>query len=132
MTAKEIANDVQKSYDNVSNLYCKLLERRIEEYAQHVSKEPKDNIIERKEKFTSFVLRINREGNNIIHTLEVVNNNGTSFIEYWTEKGEKDRKMRFEKQASFDIKRRLLTWKNNNYNNAKPTYTDKIDEYLSR
>jgi len=36
-----------------------------------------------------------------------------NFYEYWTEHGEKDRKMRFEKQKSFGIKRRLVTWKKN-------------------
>lgn len=36
-----------------------------------------------------------------------------NFYEYWTEHGENDRKMRFEKQKSFGIKRRLTTWKKN-------------------
>lgn len=33
------------------------------------------------------------------------------FYEYWSEHGEKDKKFRKEKQTSFDIKRRLKTWK---------------------
>lgn len=33
------------------------------------------------------------------------------FFEYWSEHGENDRKMRFEKQKSFGISRRLSTWK---------------------
>lgn len=43
------------------------------------------------------------------------------FYEYWTEHGEKDKKMRFEKQTSFDIKRRLDTWKKNDkkFNNTQ-------------
>jgi len=32
------------------------------------------------------------------------------FYFYWTEHGEKDKKMRFEKEKSFDIKLRLRTW----------------------
>jgi len=32
------------------------------------------------------------------------------FAEYWTEAGPRDKKMRFEKQTSFDINRRLKTW----------------------
>ncbi len=32
------------------------------------------------------------------------------FFEYWSEHGENDKKMRFEKQTSFGIKRRLTTW----------------------
>ena len=35
------------------------------------------------------------------------------FIDYWTEHGPKDKKMRFEKEKSFGIKRRLATWKAN-------------------
>ena len=107
------------------------VEKVCNQYAQYVSKEPKNNIEERKDKFTTLVLNCNKD-NNILTTLDVLNTNGKSFIEYWTERGENDRKMRFEKQASFDIKRRLLTWRNNNYNNAKPTYTDKVGEYLNR
>jgi len=35
------------------------------------------------------------------------------FASYWTEHGVKDKKMRFEKQTSFDANRRLTTWKRN-------------------
>tara|TARA_R110000803_G_scaffold149081_6_gene214522 strand:- start:1220 stop:1933 length:714 start_codon:yes stop_codon:yes gene_type:complete len=35
------------------------------------------------------------------------------FFEYWSEHGENDRKMRFEKQKSFGLSRRLSTWKSN-------------------
>jgi hypothetical protein len=36
-----------------------------------------------------------------------------NFIGYWTEHGPNDRKMRFEKEKSFGISRRLGTWKKN-------------------
>lgn len=36
-----------------------------------------------------------------------------AFYEYWTESGERARKLRFEKEKAFDIKRRLSTWKKN-------------------
>jgi len=35
------------------------------------------------------------------------------FFEYWTEHGENDKKMRFEKEKTFGISRRLATWKKN-------------------
>ena len=35
------------------------------------------------------------------------------FYEYWTEHGPRDRKMRFEKEKSFDVSRRLKTWSAN-------------------
>jgi len=37
----------------------------------------------------------------------------SQFYEYWTEHGKNDRKMRFEKEKSFDISRRLRTWQRN-------------------
>ena len=41
------------------------------------------------------------------------------FFSYWTEHGEKDRKMRFEKEKSFGISRRLSTWLKNQNNFKK-------------
>lgn len=35
------------------------------------------------------------------------------FISYWTEKGIRAKKMRFEKEPVFDLKRRFTTWKRN-------------------
>ena len=35
------------------------------------------------------------------------------FYYYWTEMNEGGRKMRFEKEKVFDVKRRLMTWKRN-------------------
>jgi hypothetical protein len=35
------------------------------------------------------------------------------FFDYWTEHGEKDKKMRFEKETSFNIERRLNRWQAN-------------------
>lgn len=36
------------------------------------------------------------------------------FFDYWTEHGEKDKKLRFEKEKTFGIKQRLSTWYNRN------------------
>lgn len=38
------------------------------------------------------------------------------FYLYWTEKGPKQRKYRFEKEKSFDLSRRLKRWEGNNFN----------------
>ena len=35
------------------------------------------------------------------------------FIDYWTESNEGGRKMKFEMQKTFDIRRRLVKWKDN-------------------
>lgn len=39
------------------------------------------------------------------------------FYDYWTEHGENDKKMRFEKEKIFGINRRLATWNKNNFKN---------------
>lgn len=39
------------------------------------------------------------------------------FFSYWTEHSPNDRKMRFEKQTSFSVGRRLRTWKENSKKN---------------
>ena len=41
------------------------------------------------------------------------------FISYWTELNHSRTKMKFQLQKTFEIKRRLTTWKNNNFNNGK-------------
>ena len=38
---------------------------------------------------------------------------------YWTQSGEKDKKLHFEKQKTFDHKKRMITWKLNNYGTDK-------------
>lgn len=105
----------------------------MEEYAQYVSNPPQKNTIEeRREKFIDLAFDINAD-TMILSSVEIWNTNGKSFVEYWTEHGENDRKMRFEKQASFDIKRRLLTWKNNNYNKGnKNSYYDKYPDLFNK
>jgi hypothetical protein len=50
------------------------------------------------------------------------------FLEYWTEHGQSDKKMRFEKQTSFNIKRRLTTWKNNIKTTHKKENHGKLNE----
>tara|TARA_R100001510_G_C7607646_1_gene172188 strand:+ start:35 stop:628 length:594 start_codon:yes stop_codon:yes gene_type:complete len=50
------------------------------------------------------------------------------FINYWTE-GKK--KMRYQKQTTFEIKLRLLRWKKNQKNWDKPKNISKIDNQLN-
>lgn len=58
------------------------------------------------------------------------------FFEYWSEHGENDKKMRFEKEKSFSLERRLKTWKKNeskfntNPNESKQQqFIQKIKDY---
>lgn len=43
------------------------------------------------------------------------------FFDYWTEHNENGKKMRFEKEKTFEISRRLARWKKNNSNSNKPS-----------
>lgn len=57
------------------------------------------------------------------------------FYSYWTEHGIKDKKMRFEKQKSFGISRRLSTWKRNQKkfgenSNGNLTAVEKLNKKL--
>ena len=38
-----------------------------------------------------------------------------NFFDYWTERGDSDKKMRYEKEKTFGISRRMTTWKKNNF-----------------
>lgn len=52
------------------------------------------------------------------------------FFDYWTESNENGKKMRFEMQKVFDLKRRLKTWSNNEKRrfNGKSGITKVIDQ----
>ena len=63
---------------------------------------------QRKEKFVSNCRYISWEIENISY------NQVTNFIDYWTEKNKSGRLMRFEMQKTFEIKRRLVKWRDNN------------------
>jgi len=70
----------------------------------------KDTVNNKKKK----VQRKNEFYNSLLQLSESYNETTvTEFFEYWTESGENDLKMRYEKQTSFDIARRLKTWVKN-------------------
>ena len=64
-----------------------------------------DNINKRKEKFKNDLFPFLD-----VYGKEILN----EFYQYWTEHGENDKKMRFEKQTTFGISQRLARWKKNN------------------
>jgi hypothetical protein len=51
------------------------------------------------------------------------------FYLYWTEHGLKDKKLRFEKERTFGLERRLLTWSKNNFGNQQKD--ESTDNYMS-
>ena len=56
--------------------------------------------------------------------LEINFNDLDAFIDYWTEKSPLGKKMRWQKQKTFDVKRRMQRWQRNNYNKPKVSQTD--------
>ena len=64
-----------------------------------------DNIEERKSKFyASLSLFVDEYPKKMLR----------EFYDYWTEHGDKDKKLRFEKEKTFGIQQRLRTWYNRN------------------
>lgn len=78
----------------------------------------KDNITERKLKFTTSLKPFLET-----YGKEMLNN----FYNYWTETNKSGKKMKFEQQKFFEIKKRLVTWNNNNYN-SNPKYSKNDQE----
>jgi hypothetical protein len=75
-----------------------------------------NNIEERKQKFAdSLKPYLSIYGKDMLN----------DFYGYWTEHGEKDKKFRAEKQTSFNIERRLETWKKNDVK-FKPQKSDRL------
>ena len=69
-------------------------------------KEKVKSIKDRKQEFASLLSPfVEKYGRDFIN----------DFYGYWTEHGANDRKMRFEKQTSFSVKRRLKTWESNGH-----------------
>ena len=81
-----------------------------------IKEEDKDkeyNIAERKQKFASNLTSyVDTYGKVMIR----------EFYDYWTEHGEKDKKMRFEKQTSFNLEARLIRWNKNVQDRNKPKF----------
>ena len=86
--------------------------RKVKKSKEKKSKEKKiKNIKERKKIFAEKLAEFKE-----LYSSELLRN----FYEYWTEHGENDKKMRFEKEKSYSIERRLRTW-SNRQKSWKPT-----------
>jgi hypothetical protein len=72
-----------------------------------------DSIKDRKQKFaSSLVPFVELYGKELVR----------QFYEYWTEHGPKDKKMRFEKQTSFNLELRIKRWNQKQVDAKKPIY----------
>jgi len=54
------------------------------------------------------------------------------FYFYWTEHGENDKKLRFEKEKTFGISQRLRTWLSRNPKQYQKEETDHLVEYVNK
>lgn len=54
------------------------------------------------------------------------------FFNYWSEHGENDKKLRFEKEKTFGIKQRLSTWHSRNPKQYQITEIDPLVEYVNK
>lgn len=54
------------------------------------------------------------------------------FYFYWTEHGENDKKLRFEKEKTFGVQQRLRTWYNRNPKQYQEQVTDHLVEYVNK
>jgi hypothetical protein len=80
---------------------------------KEVDKDKEYNIAERKQKFASNLTSfVDTYGKSMIR----------DFYDYWTEHGEKDKKMRYEKQTSFNLDARLNRWNKNVQERNKPKF----------
>lgn len=102
---------VTESFESLSNHLGMV--RKIEvEYEYELEEEYKDeskvnNIIERENKFRLQTKKFENEfSENMIN----------EFCDYWTERKPNGKKMLFEMQKTFDIKKRLQRWDRNNFN----------------
>lgn len=91
--------------------------------------------VQEKEKVQEKVeLIINREAefkNSLQPFLEEFGSNTLNdFYLYWTEKKPKGKKMLFEMQKTFDVKRRLIRWNKNNFGNKEKSSAKKEDAAL--
>lgn len=73
---------------------------------RHTENEEKETIEERKNKFMWNVAEVGKG----VYPNEMLR----AFFDYWTECNPNGQRMRFEMQKVFDIKKRLVTWNNNN------------------
>lgn len=103
---------------NIKRENC--MKRWNKESEKEKSEKPiKLTIEERKHEFH---LKVWSHENQIKFDVEMLN----KFFDYWTEKNENGTKMRFEKQETFELAKRLATWKSNNFKPQKKEIENKF------
>ena len=106
---KAIVKHVTKHDESISSIDKPITNNQEQEIVIYEKqKMPVENINDRKLKFsTTLIPFLDLYDKDLIR----------AFCDYWTEHGDKDKKMRFEKEKSFGLARRLATWNKNNFGN---------------
>lgn len=115
--------EIEKMASEYSRKYITLSEQKIA-YEAFVAganskaelKPPKKSIEERYNEFRAEILLYRN-----LYTDDMLE----EFFNYWTEHGTNDRKMRFEKQTSWETSKRLARWANNNNKYANRNYQNR-------
>lgn len=102
----------------------------MEEYASQFREKPKKTIEERHSDFFWNVKNLFDKHRNEIDGVDVVD-----FVNYWTEISPNAKKMRFEKEKVFDIKKRLERWKRNqktfNNGNQQQSTSEALSKFIT-
>ncbi len=80
------------------------------------------NITERKEAFRIYLIDFNKT-----YPAQLIQD----FFEYWTEHGLTDKKMRFEKERTFGVARRLATWQKRSTTDYSEKGNDKLVSFVN-
>ncbi|QDP53908.1 MAG: hypothetical protein Unbinned202contig1002_37 [Prokaryotic dsDNA virus sp.] len=105
-----------------SKPHLSVLKRLTEKGLHRVSNtlKDKDKVINKvkgkEEREIDFASNVKKKAKQIENISEEQVNN---FIYYWTESNENGKKLKFEMQKTFDIKRRLMKWRNNDFEWSK-------------
>ena len=82
----------------------------VPEFIEEVYKEEEERLKDRENRKTAFGMKLEP-------FLETYDRKMLAeFFDYWTEHGDNDRKMRFEKEKSFNVSLRLSRWAKNSWN----------------
>lgn len=98
------------------------------EFSDQFKEKPKKSIEDRKSDFRKLLYSTFDYGTKY-------NSLAEDFFDYWTEHGENAKKMRFEKEKVFDIKKRLERWNRNqktfNNGNQQQSTTDALNKFIT-
>lgn len=107
-----------KAFETLSN-HNGILSKVEVEYEVEEEIEVKDEIEIRKERFKESLTPFLFSHNYSKQMLD-------EFFDYWSEHGVRDKKMRFEKEKSYDLTKRLARWSKNSYSKPSVVNSDSL------